>query len=116
MSLISRLNEQPPSTLEKIEKAEIVAIFRWLTPLQGEVWELGNGHREQRLSNADVAAVLYTPTRFPYKSLYLTRRVADAMKALGWVKAVGSLRCHRDRAPERGYRRPACPAPPESDI
>jgi len=106
MSLISRLNEQPASTVEKLDLEELAALIKWLKPLTGEVWDLRYGVYEARLSNNDVGAAIYIPTRFPYRSPELKRRVAAVLRALGWERVTGPIRCHKGNPPERGYRRP----------
>jgi hypothetical protein len=76
-----------------------------LADIRGEVW-MGNGKKEERISTADIRNTLFMNPADAARSHNIGQRIADAMKTLGWTKAPGTLRCHKDHQPTKGYTRP----------
>src|SRR5262249_40977503 len=83
-----------------------------LTDLKGEVWDLGGGKREERVSTADVRDHLGMDPREASRSHGTGRRIAEAMMTLGWTKARGTLRCQKGEQSTTGYIRPLPASPP----
>ena len=76
-----------------------------LAGLIGEVWDI-NGEKEERVNVIDILAKLGL-SKFDTLRLHnFGRRVADAMKTLGWRKASKNIRCHKGSDPTAGYSRP----------
>ena len=76
-----------------------------LADVHGEVWMV-NGKEEERISTADIRIALGMTPADATRSHNIGQRIADAMKTLGWTKAPGTLRCHKDHPPTTGYTRP----------
>ena len=76
-----------------------------LANLRGEVWHV-DGKDEERVSTHVVRTVLGLTAGDAARSHGIGRRILDAMTMLGWTKARGTLRCHRDEQPTTGYTRP----------
>jgi hypothetical protein len=86
-----------------------------LTDLVGEVWDI-NGEKEERASVADIKMKLGLSMVDSIRLHSFGRRLADAMKTLGWHKALKNIRCHKGGSPTAGYsRRLIEPDPPDSD-
>jgi GNAT superfamily N-acetyltransferase len=82
-----------------------------LASLRGEVWHV-DGRDEERVSTEDVRFVLGLNGADAARSHGIGRRIFDAMTVLGWTKAQGTLRCHKDRQSTTGYTRPLPFGPP----
>jgi hypothetical protein len=76
-----------------------------LTDLVGEVWNI-NGEKEERVSVVDILTKLGLSKFDTIRLHSYGRRVADAMKTLGWRKAPKTIRCHKGSSPTAGYSRP----------
>jgi hypothetical protein len=76
-----------------------------LADLYGEAWHV-NGEDEERISSADIRNTLCMTSADAFRSHNIGQRITDAMKTLGWTKAPGTLRCHKDHPPASGYTRP----------
>lgn len=76
-----------------------------LADVHGEAWMV-NGKEEERVSTADIRITLGMTPADATRSHNIGQRIADAMKTLGWTKAPGTLRCHKDHPPMTGYTRP----------
>jgi hypothetical protein len=76
-----------------------------LSDLVGEVWVV-NGNTEERVSVVDIATKLGLSKFDTIRFHNYGRRVADAMKTLGWRKAPKNIRCHKGGSPTAGYSRP----------
>jgi Virulence-associated protein E/Bifunctional DNA primase/polymerase, N-terminal len=75
-----------------------------LSDLVGEVWAI-NGEKEERVSTVDILTKLGL-SKFDTIRLHgFGRRLADAMKTLGWRKAPKTIRCHKGGSPTAGYSR-----------
>jgi hypothetical protein len=83
------------------------ALVDALSDLEGEIWDLGGGRYEERISAADIRDHLGMEPRDAIRSQGIGRRIAEAMMALGWTKAPGTLRCRHDEQPKAGYARSA---------
>jgi predicted P-loop ATPase len=94
-----------------------------LADLHGEAWHV-DGKEEERVSTADIRAHLGMQPVDAARSHGIGRRILDAMKALGWTKARGTLRCHKKQGPmiggtpdpsytqpTKGYTRPLSSGP-----
>ena len=77
-----------------------------LADLEGEIWALGGGTREERVSTADVRNHLGMDPSDALRSHGAGRRIAEAMMTLKWNKAPGTIRCHKGDQPTTGYTRP----------
>jgi hypothetical protein len=85
-----------------------------LGDLAGEVWETGRDkidagwaiHREERVSNNDARGRLGIVGIEAARMRDIGMRISEAMMALGWTKAPGTLVCKHGGKPEGGYRRP----------
>jgi Virulence-associated protein E len=85
-----------------------------LADLDGEEWETGRDkiaggwviHREERVSNNTVRGKLCIMGTDALRIRDLGKRISEAMMALGWDKAHGTLVCKHGGKPEGGYRRP----------
>lgn len=103
------------------EPNELVDLLR---DLRGEIWDLGGGRREERVSTADVRNHLGMLASDALRSHSWGRRIAEAMMTLNFTKAEGSIRCHKDHQPTTGYTRPLpngprgeiMPAQPVADV
>lgn len=84
------------------EPNELIDMLR---DLRGEVWRV-DGRDEERVSTKDVRNVLGLMPADATRSHNIGRRILDAMKVLGWVKALGTIRCHKDQQSTSGYTRP----------
>jgi hypothetical protein len=76
-----------------------------LADLYGEAWHV-NGEDEERISTADIRNMLNMTLADAVRTHNIGRRIADAMKTLGWTRARGTLRCHKGHQPTTGYTRP----------
>jgi hypothetical protein len=76
-----------------------------LADLVGEIWNV-DGEKEERVSVADITAKLGLSKVDTIRLHGFGRRLADAMKTLGWRKAPKNLRCHKGSSPTAGYSRP----------
>jgi hypothetical protein len=76
-----------------------------LSDLIGEVWDI-NGQKEERVSVTDIKMKLGLSMVDSIRLHSFGRRVADAMKTLGWRKAPKNIRCHKGGSPTAGYSRP----------
>jgi hypothetical protein len=76
-----------------------------LSDLVGEVWDI-NGQKEERVSVTDIKMKLGLSMVDSIRLHSFGRRVADAMKTLGWRKAPKNIRCHKGGSPTAGYSRP----------
>lgn len=76
-----------------------------LADLYGEAWHV-NGEDEERISTADIRNMLNMTLADAVRAHNIGRRIADAMKTLGWTRARGTLRCHKGHQPTTGYTRP----------
>jgi predicted P-loop ATPase len=76
-----------------------------LANLYGEAWHV-NGEDEERISTADIRDMLNMTPTDAVRAHNIGRRIADAMKTLGWTKARATLRCHKGHPPTTGYTRP----------
>jgi Virulence-associated protein E-like domain len=82
--------------------------------LVGDVWETNREQTdegwlirlEERVSNLDVRHKLGLIGVNVHSMRDLGRRMSDAMAALGWTKAAGTLVCKHGGSAEGGYRRP----------
>ncbi len=77
-----------------------------LSDLKGEIWDLGGGKREERVSTADVRSMLGMFPSDALRSHDAGRRIAEAMMTLNWTKAPGTIRCHKGDQATSGYTRP----------
>jgi hypothetical protein len=85
-----------------------------LHDLVGDVWETNRERTdegwliglEERVSNLDVRHKLGLIGVNVHSMRDLGRRMSDAMAALGWTKAAGTLVCKHGGSAEGGYRRP----------
>ena len=84
------------------EPNELIDLLR---DLHGEVWHV-NGRDEERVSAQNIRNMLGMTTADAARSHNIGRRILDAMKVLGWRKALGTIRCHKDHDPTTGYTRP----------
>ena len=84
-----------------------------LADLKGEVWHV-DGKYEERVSTQGVRIHLGLLEVDALRFHNYGRRTLDAMTTLGWTKARGSLRCHKDRQPTTGYTRPLPDGPPKA--
>ena len=73
-----------------------------LADLRGEVWHV-NGKDEERVSAQDIRIKLGMTAADAARSHGIGRRILEAMMALGWTKASGTIRCHKEQAPMIGY-------------
>jgi predicted P-loop ATPase len=76
-----------------------------LAELRGEVWHI-NGQDEERASAQDIRVALGMSRADAARSHGIGRRVSEAMMALGWTKARGTIRCHKGQDASTGYTRP----------
>ena len=79
-----------------------------LADLHSEAWHV-DGKDEERVSTQDVRNKLGMMAADAARSHGIGRRIFDAMTMLGWTKAPGTLRCHKDHQPTTGYTRPLPP-------
>jgi hypothetical protein len=87
------------------EPNELVDLLR---DLRGEVWHI-NGKDEERVSAQDIRFALGMMPADAAKSHGVGRRILEAMMALGWTKASGTIRCRKGDQPMTGYTRPLPP-------
>jgi predicted P-loop ATPase len=86
-----------------------------LADLVGEVWNV-NGEKEERVNVTDILMKLGLSKIDTIRLHGFGRRVADAMKTLGWRKAPKNIRCHKGSGPTAGYSRPWVePEAPDGD-
>jgi hypothetical protein len=76
-----------------------------LKDLVGEVWDI-SGEKEERVSVADIKLKLGLSMVDSIRLHSFGRRLADAMKTLGWRKAHKNIRCRKGGSPTAGYSRP----------
>ncbi len=84
------------------EPNELVDLLR---DLRGEIWHV-NGKDEERVSAEDIRSALWMTRADAARSHGIGRRILEAMMALGWTKAKGTIRCHKGEQPTTGYTRP----------
>jgi hypothetical protein len=87
-----------------------------LSDLVGEIWMI-NGKMEERVNVVDIITKLGLSKIDTIRLHSYGRRVADAMRTLGWRKAPKNIRCHRGAGPTAGYSRPwVAPEVPDDDV
>jgi hypothetical protein len=72
-----------------------------LRDLPSEVWHV-NGRDEERVSAQDIRTKLGMTTADAVRSHSIGGRIMEAMMALGWTKAPGTIRCHKKQGPMIG--------------